>query len=59
MTDFNFEQLVQLPFGVAPLSKQYVEVPDAEGTFSFEPIEERRAIVRLVQYVDIINENRQ
>lgn len=58
LKEFNYSQLVQLPFSIAPLNRLYVEVPDGEGVFSFTPTDETKAIIRLVQYVDIINENR-
>lgn len=58
LKEFNYNQLVQLPFSIAPLDKQYVEVPDSEGAFSFTPIEQKKVIIRFVQYIDIINENR-
>ena len=58
LKEFNYNQLVQLPFSVAPLDKQYVEVPDSEGVFSFVPLEQTKVIIRFVQYIDIINENR-
>lgn len=58
LKEFNYNQLVQLPFSIAPLNKQYVEVPDSEAVFSFTPIEQPKVITRFVQYIDIINENR-
>lgn len=58
LKEFNYNQLVQLPFSIAPLDRQYVEVPDSEGVFSFVPIEQAKVIIRFVQYIDIINENR-
>ena len=58
LKEFNYNQLVQLPFSIAPLNKQYVEVPDSEAVFSFTPIEQTKVITRFVQYIDIINENR-
>ena len=58
LKEFNYNQLVQLPFSIAPLDRQYVEVPDSEGVFSFVPIEQSKVIIRFVQYIDIINENR-
>lgn len=58
LKEFNYNQLVQLPFSIAPLDKQYVEVPDSEAVFSFVPLEQTKVIIRFVQYIDIINENR-
>jgi hypothetical protein len=56
--EFNYDLLVQLPFSTSPIDRVYFEVPDSEGTFSFKPIEERKEVIRFVQYIDIINSKR-
>ncbi len=58
LKEFNYDLLVQLPFSIRPLDNVYFEVPDSEGTFSFLPIEERKEVIRFVQYIDIINSKR-
>ena len=56
--EFNYDLLIQLPFSISPTNRIYFEVPDSEGTFSFCPIEERKEVIRFVQYIDIINSKR-
>lgn len=56
--EFNYDLLVQLPFSIRPLDNVYFEVPDGEGTFSFSPIDEKKEVIRFVQYIDIINSKR-
>ncbi len=56
--EFNYDLLIQLPFSISPTNRVYFEVPDSEGTFSFCPIEERKEVIRFVQYIDIINSKR-
>ena len=56
--EFNYDLLIQLPFSISPENRVYFEVPDSEGTFSFYPIEERKEVIRFVQYIDIINSQR-
>lgn len=57
--EFNYDLLIQLPFSISPDNRVYFEVPDGEGTFSFRPIEERKEVIRFVQYIDIINSQRE
>lgn len=57
--EFNYNMLIQLPFSISPDNRVYFEVPDSEGTFSFCPIEERKEVIRFVQYIDIINSRRE
>ncbi len=57
--EFNYDLLIQLPFSISPNNRVYFEVPDSEGTFSFCPIEERQEVIRFVQYIDIINSQRE
>lgn len=57
--EFNYNMLIQLPFSISPDNRVYFEVPDSEGTFSFCPIEERKEVIRFVQYIDIINSKRE
>ena len=57
--EFNYDLLVQLPFSISPIDRVYFEVPDSEGTFSFRPTENRQDIIRFVQYIDIINSQRE
>lgn len=56
--EFNYDLLIQLPFSISPKDRVYFEVPDSEGTFSFTPIEEKKEVIRFVQYIDIINSKR-
>lgn len=55
LKEFNYELLIQLPFSISPEDRVYIEVPDSEGTFSFLPTEQRKDVIRFVQYVDVIN----
>ncbi|MBQ8293145.1 MAG: 1-acyl-sn-glycerol-3-phosphate acyltransferase [Bacilli bacterium] len=57
--EFNYNMLIQLPFSISPDNRVYFEVPDSEGTFSFCPIDERKEVIRFVQYIDIINSKRE
>lgn len=59
LKEFNYDMLIQLPFSISPDNRIYFEVPDSEGTFSFCPIEERKEVIRFVQYIDIIHSKRE